>query len=361
MAARLGGDEFAVLLGGVNDENDIIDVADRIRKVISQPVLVGQHDFRMTASIGIAIGGAGSRAGDDLLRSADLAMYRAKHGGKNRHELFQAYMEVSAVQELELKTALRRAIDRHEFILYYQPIVDLASSRIYGVEALIRWEDPIRGLISPASFIPVAEETGLINEIGMWVARQASADLARWRSEGHDLYCSINVSGRQMREPGFSREIIDVVLASGADPKTIVIELTESVLASVGISAVFDDLHREGFRIALDDFGTGYSALQYLQSFDIDIIKIDRSFVTALGETKNGTVVQAVIDMATNIGAQTLAEGIENPDELRLLKGLGVQLGQGYYFSKPIPEAELLQLLAENGTSERSPDRYIHG
>ncbi|MDA3041008.1 MAG: EAL domain-containing protein [Actinomycetota bacterium] len=180
-------------------------------------------------------------------------------------------------------------------------------------------------------------------------------------AEGHDLYCSINVSGRQVSEPGFTREIIDVVRASGADPRAMVIELTESVLAAFGASQVFDELHSEGFRIALDDFGTGYSALQYLQSFDIDLIKIDRSFVTALGETKNGTVVQAVLNMATNIGAQTLAEGIENPEELRLLRELGIELGQGYYFSKPIPEAELSELLAENGTANHHSVRSAKG
>jgi diguanylate cyclase (GGDEF)-like protein/PAS domain S-box-containing protein len=351
MAARLGGDEFAVLLTGVYGESEITAVADRVREAISRPVVIGDHEFQLTASIGIAVAGAGEGVGEDLLRAADLAMYRAKQGGKDRHEIFEDYMEASVVEELELKTALKRAIERQEFVLHYQPIVDMASNRIRGVEALIRWEDPNRGLISPAAFIPLAEETGLIKDIGMWVAETAMTDLARWREQGHDLYCSFNVSGRQMTESDFGERLIAVVEASGVDPRAVVIELTESVLAVPGTSELFDEFHAKGFRIALDDFGTGYSALQYLQTFDIDLIKIDRSFVTALGDTRDSSVVKAVLDVAASIEAKTVAEGIEDAGELGLLKELGVDLGQGYYFSRPVPEQQLLGLLSSESSA----------
>lgn len=350
MAARLGGDEFAVLLTGIYGESEITEVAERVREAIAQPIVIGDGEFELTASIGIAIAGGDHQPSDDLLRSADLAMYRAKHGGKNRFEIFEDYMEASVVEQLELKTALKRAVEHDEFVLHYQPIVDMSTSRICGVEALIRWDDPNRGLISPASFIPVAEETGLINEIGMWVAKTAAGDLARWRASGHDLYCSVNVSGRQMSEEDFGADFIGAIDASGVDPTAIVIELTESVLAVPGTSELFDAFHTKGFRIALDDFGTGYSALQYLQTFDIDLIKIDRSFVTALGATKDTSMVKAVLDVAASIHAQTVAEGIEDTGELHLLKDLGVDLGQGYYFSRPVPEAQLLEILANDAS-----------
>jgi len=273
-------------------------------------------------------------------------MYRAKQGGKNRSEIFEDYMEASVVEQLELKTALKRAVERDEFVLHYQPIVDMATSRICGVEAFIRSEDPSRGVISPASFIPIAEETGLINELGMWVAKTAAGDLARWRARGHDLYCLVNVSGRQMSEEDFGAESIGAIDASGVDPTAIVIELTESVLAVPGTNELFDAFHIKGFRIALDDFGTGYSALQYLQTFDIDLIKIDWPLVTTLGITKDTNMVKAVLDVASSINVQIVAEGIEDAGELHLLKDLGVDLRRAYYFSRPVPEAQLLEILA---------------
>ncbi len=347
LAARLGGDEFAVLLTGVQAEDDIIDVADRIREAIGRPLKLANHEFRLTASLGIAIDQDASRSGEDLLRSADLAMYQAKQDGKDRHEIFEDQMEVSAHAELELKNALLRAIENNEFVLHYQPIVDMATSQIEGVEALIRWEDPNRGMVSPASFIPVAEETGLICPIGMWVAAQAAHDLARWRAMGFDIYCSINVSGRQLSEEGFADRFSAKIAASGVDPRSIVIELTESVLASEGASEMFERFHRDGLRLALDDFGTGYSAFQYLQTFHIDIIKIDRSFVQAMNTDADAGVVEAVLDVARRIGAQTVAEGIEDAAEHHNLKQLGVELGQGYYFSRPVPADRMEALLRD--------------
>ena len=352
VAARLGGDEFAILLSGVYGESEIIDVADRLRDALAAPITIADQTFHVTASIGIASDATGQRSGADLLRSADLAMYEAKEEGKNRHAMFADHMAVSAEAELELKSALVRAVENDEFVLHFQPIVDMKSRRIKGVEALIRWEDPKRGMVSPVSFIPAAEESGLITEIGMWVAAEAARTLAVLREQGHDLYCSINVSGRQMAEPNFARDFIEIIRASGVDSTAIVVELTESVLAVSGTNEMFAEFHEEGFRIALDDFGTGYSALQYLQTFDIDLIKIDRSFVTALGESRDSTMVRAVLDMAHSIKAQTIAEGIEDSTELGLLDKLGVDLGQGYYFARPVPVSQLRGLL-EN---ELAPD-----
>ncbi len=347
VASRLGGDEFAVLLSGIYGATEVFEVAERIRESLRVPVQVGEQEFPLSASLGIASDLDGTRSGEDLLRSADLAMYQAKQQGKDRIELFEDHMEASAFEELEIKTALARAIENDEFVLHYQPIIDMATSQIRGVEALIRWEDPNRGMVSPASFIPVAEESGLIRPIGMWVARQAATDLARWRDLGFDIYCSVNVSGRQMEEDDFATKFIQQIAESGVDLGSIVVELTESVLAARGVSEVFDRFHEVGFRIALDDFGTGYSAFQYLQSFDIDLIKIDRSFVQAMNTEADAGVVEAVLDVARRIDAKTVAEGIEDTTELRALKQLGVELGQGYYFSRPIEAAKMLKLLED--------------
>ncbi|MEM7285055.1 MAG: EAL domain-containing protein [Actinomycetota bacterium] len=352
LAARLGGDEFAVMRPGVGTLEEVTEFASTLREAIGQPIGVGDNEFRLTSSIGVAVDLDGDRKHDDLIRSADLAMYQAKQTGKDRTEVFAEHMEASATEELELKSALSRAIENNEFVLHYQPIVDLATSQIQGVEALIRWEDPQRGMVSPASFIPVAEESGLIRQIGLWVAAQAALDLAQWRAMGFDLYCSVNVSGRQFDDEDFAERFVAAIEQSGVDASAIVVELTESVLAADGVVEVFDAFRQEGFRLAIDDFGTGYSAFQYLQSFDIDIIKIDRSFVRAMDTEDDAGVVEAVLDVARRVEAKALAEGIEDTNELRLLKQLGVELGQGYYFSRPVPAAKIRQLLVEEQSAD---------
>ena len=352
VAARLGGDEFAIMRPGVESIEEATEFAARIRDAISQPITVGENEFRLTSSIGVVLDLEGERKHDDLIRSADLAMYQAKQAGKDRTEIFAEHMETSATEELELKSALSRAIENNEFVLHYQPIVDMASGQIQGVEALIRWEDPHRGMVSPASFIPVAEETGLIRQIGLWVAAQAAFDLSQWRAMGFDIYCSVNVSGRQFDDDDFAERFVAAIAQSGVDPSAIVVELTESVLAAEGVVDVFDTFHDEGFRLAIDDFGTGYSAFQYLQSFNIDIIKIDRSFVRAMDTEDDAGVVEAVLDVARRVEAKALAEGIEDTNELRLLKQLGVELGQGYYFSRPVPAAKIRQLLVDEQSAD---------
>ena len=347
VAARLGGDEFAVLLSGVYGASEVAEVADRILTALQVPVHVDGQELPLSASIGVASDLDASRTGNDLLRTADVAMNEAKRAGKSRIELFEDRMEASLFAELEMKTSLAQAIENDELVLHYQPLIDLASGKIRGVEALIRWEDPSRGMISPALFIPVAEETGLIKDIGIWVVHKAASDLARWREMGFDLYCSVNVSGRQLDDEFFADRFIEAVHAGGVDGTAIVVELTESVLANDGVPEVFDRLHEEGFRIALDDFGTGYSSFQYLQSFDIDLIKIDRSFVSALGTDQDAGVVEAVLDVASRVGATTVAEGIEETSQARLLRQMGVNMGQGYYFARPLPEDKLIKYLED--------------
>jgi diguanylate cyclase (GGDEF)-like protein/PAS domain S-box-containing protein len=360
LACRLGADEFAVLLTGVYGESEILDVVARIRSAIGEPLQLESHDLHLVASIGIATDIDSSHSAEELLRSADLAVHKAKQAGKDRVEIFAEEMHKSAFAELELKSALVRAVEQREFLLHYQPIVDMASGRIRGVEALIRWEDPERGMVSPAAFIPAAESTGLIREIGLWVVEQAASDLAAWQVMGHELYCSVNVSGRQLDDADFVGQITRRVVDASVSPSSIVIELTESLLAhGDAVVETFARLHERGFRLALDDFGTGFSALQYLQQFEIDLIKIDRSFVQAMGQTGNTGVVQAILDVARNVNASTVAEGIEDTNEQRMLRDLGVELGQGYYFSRPVPVAKLTQLLEDEramiGLRESTP------
>lgn len=344
VAARLGGDEFGVLVKNARGAGEATIVADRLRDALARPVRVGGQQFRLTASIGIVIDDGSGRGCEDLLRAADLAMYKAKEAGKDRWVVFDAQMEVSATEELLLKSSLADALARDQFVLHYQPIVDLTSERIVGAEALIRWRDPRRGLISPALFIPLAEEAGYIGDIGRWVAHRAVHDLAEWRMAGHDIYCSINVSGRQLNDADFADGLVDLINRT-VDPNSVVVELTESVLAGPNTRRTFEKLASNGIRIALDDFGTGYSALSYLQSFPIDLIKIDRAFVSRLGLTDDPSLVQAILDVAASIDATTIAEGIETDGEANLLRGLGVELGQGFMLAKPMPAEALTKLL----------------
>lgn len=350
VAARLGGDEFGVLLQSITGLHEASAVAERIRATLAQPLHIDLHKFSVTASIGIAVVDDGLNTAEDLLRAADLAMYQAKQGGKDRWDVFEAHLEVDAADELFLRGALHRAIEEQEFVLDYQPIIDLEQGIICGVEALVRWRDPQRGLVPPSGFIPLAEEWGLIGPIGRWVAERATRDLSDWRMDGHDLYCTINVSGRQLADPAFGADFVELV-ESQVDPGSVVVELTESVLAGKFTRKTFEHFAEHGIRVALDDFGTGYSALSYLQSFPIDMIKIDRAFVNRLGSTSDVSLVQAIQDVAMSIDAVTVAEGIEDPREMALLQDLGIGLGQGFGLTPPVDAATLTKLLNDPATN----------
>lgn len=351
--ARLGGDEFTILVDDIGDASDATRVADRIQHELAQPFSLGGNDVFTSASIGIALSASGYSEADDLLRDADIAMYRAKALGKARYEVFDTAMHARAKALLELETDLRRAVERGEFRLHYQPLVTLESGRITGFEAVVRWEHPVHGLIGPAAFIPIAEETGLIIPIGRWVLREACRQGRVWQDRYPaltDLTISVNLSGKQFAQPDMVAEIDDALKETGLDPRRLRIEITESVVMENAAStmATIDQLRALNVKIDVDDFGTGYSSLSYLQRFSLDHLKIDRSFVSNIGldAGENAEIVRTIVTLAHHLGMDAVAEGVETLDQLALLRELGCQLVQGYLFAKPLDEKEADTLLA---------------
>ncbi|MEM8705164.1 MAG: EAL domain-containing protein [Actinomycetota bacterium] len=347
-AARFGGDEFAVLLTDVYGESDVTLVADRIVEELSQPVLLMGQEVRLGVSVGIAFDEDGSKTPEDLLRAADVAMYEAKSLGKGRWAMFEDSMADQTIERFEINNSLGTAIENDELMVYYQPIIDLGSGRTIGVEALVRWNHPVRGMISPGQFIPIAERNGMIAPIGHWVLEQAAHQVAEWRGLGHDLYASVNVSAMQLQRDGIVHEILDVVDGAQIDRRAIVLELTESALISDFdlVNRRIDALREAGLRVAIDDFGTGYATLTYADQFAADILKIDQSFVARLEESDDSAIVTTVLNIAAAMGAETVAEGIEVPDQHRRLLALGCSLGQGYYFKRPAPAEAISESLA---------------
>jgi diguanylate cyclase (GGDEF)-like protein len=351
MVARLGGDEFAILLEGEEaTAANAVRVARRIGAALREPFFVADHEVTISASIGIA---SGSGAGPDLLRDADVAMYRAKSSGKGRYRVFEPAMHADALARLELDAALRHAIDRDELVVHYQPIVDLADATTVAVEALVRWQHPERGLVSPAEFIPIAEETGLIVDIGTWVLREACRQVAEWQAASGPgeppLLLTVNVSGRQLTHPDLADLVCTTVAEAGLATGSLILELTETVLMQdIGLSvAQLHALKGHQVQIAIDDFGTGYSSLQRLQSFPIDILKIAKPFVDELSNRPDTAILaRAIADLGRNLGLDTIAEGIEAPPQWRRLRDFGCRLGQGFLFSRPLPPSELHELLA---------------
>ncbi len=344
--ARLGGDEFAVLIEEIAGPASALDAAERIVGSLQKPFEVEGREVFVSASVGIALG----TVADDLLRAADVAMYRAKASGKAQYVTYLPAMVEDFVGRLELVAELRRA-RREEFVVHYQPVVDLESRAVVGVEALVRWDHPTRGLIQPGDFIALAEETGKIVEIGAWVLDEACGQVARWRAEtpgSARLTLNVNVSTRQVR-PGVLVEAVRTALAdSGLPPEALTLELTESVLARrhEELRAVLTDVAALGVRLALDDFGTGYSSLSLLQDLPVHTIKVDRSFVSALDEdaTRQG-FVQAIVDLAHTLDVALVAEGMETAAETSELRRLGCQAGQGFHFAPPLEPDEVGALL----------------
>jgi len=351
MVARLGGDEFAILLEGEGATTaHAVRVARRIGAALREPFFVADHEVTISASIGIA---SGSDAAPDLLRDADVAMYRAKSSGKGRYRVFEPAMHADALARLELDAALRHAVDRDELVVHYQPIVDLADGTIVAVEALVRWQHPERGMVSPGEFIPIAEETGLIVDIGTWVLREACRQVASWQADAvpgePPLLLSVNLSGRQLADPDLADLVCATVAESGLAAGALILELTETVLMQ-DISRSVAQLHALKARevqIAIDDFGTGYSSLQRLQNFPIDILKIAKPFVDELADRPDRAILaRAIADLSRNLALDTIAEGIEGPLQWQRLREFGCRLGQGFLFSRPLPPAELGELLA---------------
>jgi diguanylate cyclase (GGDEF)-like protein len=351
-AARLGGDEFAVLLEDLDGPADARQVADRLIDAVRAPIRIGDADALTGASVGISISTGEDDRADDMLRNADFAMYRAKSAGKGRHELFQAHMREGIAERAELEGLISGAVERGEFRLQYQPIVELATRAIVGVEALLRWHPAGRRMLMPGDFISLAEETGQIVPIGRWVVEEACRQGRLWQDRLADpsFMISVNLSARQFQHPALVPEVLAAVRSAGVDPRSIVLEITESVLMQHTTSTIdkLAQLRANGIRLAVDDFGTGYSSLSYLDRFPVDTLKIDRTFVDGFGAGREGPVlVRAIIELGHALGLEIVAEGIERADQVGPLERLGCTLGQGYFFARPMDAPDLDALLAD--------------
>ena len=355
--ARLGGDEFTILLDGIKDYSDAQRVAERVQEVLEQPFALAGRELFVTASIGIKYSSNGDEQPEDLLRDADTAMYCAKALGKAQYQEFDASMHSHALTLLQIESDLRRAIERGEFRVNYQPIVSLGDGRICGFEALVRWNHPERGLMSPSDFIPIAEETGLIIQIGRWVLREACLQMRRW----HDAFpvtklmkISVNLSSKQFMQPTIVGQVLETLQETGLDPSSLKLEITESVMMERGDYAmgVLEQLSQAGVELSLDDFGTGYSSVSYINHFPVTALKIDQSFIKRIGGEQNGEIVRAVIALARNLGLEVVAEGIETVMQLDLLKTLGCAQGQGYFFSEAVGEQSATELIQREARGE---------
>ncbi len=354
---RLGGDEFAVLAEALPDPQEATRLADRIRGGLRKPLLVEGRELFAHASIGISLAAAPGMAAEELLRHADVAMYVAKSEGKNRFRHFDQSMHQAIVERMALQAELAQVIERHQLGLHYQPVVAIGDGRLTGVEALVRWTHPERGPVPPASFIPLAEQSGLIVPLGRWVLETASRQMCRWERDGlaAGMDLAVNVSVRQLREPGFAASVTEILERTGLDPGRLVLEITESLLME-SIDAVLDvleELRRRGVRLAIDDFGTGYSSLAYLVRLPVQVLKIDRSFVVRLDEDHNSaTLVRSIIMLARDLDLQTVAEGVEEARQLENLRRLGCEKVQGFYFSRPLAAGDLEKLLRSKVPAE---------
>ena len=363
-AARLGGDEFAALLEDVKGASGATRVAERIVEELGTPFVLGGQEVYVTPSIGICAAQSGREAPEDLVRNADVAMYRAKEEGKARHRVFDPSMEEGVRERLRLENDLRRAIERDEFEVYYQPVVALDTGRIVGMEALVRWEHPERGLLSPSGFVPLAEEIGLIVPIGRKVLEEACRQTKAWQElypstpPAPPLIVGVNLSARQIRHPGLIGDVEGALRESGLDPGRLILEVTESAMVGDGERHT-DALRRLrdlGVRLALDDFGTGYSSLSYLRRLPVGMVKIDRSFVQGIGEDgADDVLLEGVVGIAHALGLRVCAEGVETPEQLERVRDLGCDLVQGYYFSEPLP-AKAADLAVERGLSPSSDE-----
>ncbi len=347
--SRQGGDEFVLLLSEVHRSEDAAISALRILQAVAEAHSIDQHDLHVTASIGVSVYPDDGQDAETLIKNADTAMYQAKENGRQSYQFFKPAMNVRAVERQSIEENLRRALERQEFALHYQPKINLRTGEISGAEALLRWMHPVRGPVSPAQFIPVAEDCGLILPIGQWVLREACKQARAWADAGLPLpTMAVNISSMEFREDNFIESVFTTLSETGLDPKSLELELTESVLMKRAESAasVLKTLRSRGAQIAVDDFGTGYSSLSYLRKFPINALKIDQSFVRQITSTPDDTtIVTAVISMGRSLKLRVVAEGVETQEELTFLRARLCDEAQGYYFSRPVRPEQFAKLL----------------
>ena len=359
--ARLGGDEFAVLLDGIREPMDAVRVAKRVQQMAMLPLPVDGQDVFTSASIGVAVASDAHKSGEDIIRDADLAMYRAKNAGGGGYSVFDAALHDAAVRRLRLETDLRRAVEREEFRVWYQPIVSLATRQVMGVEALVRWQHPERGLLGPGEFLEVAEEVGLIAQIDEWVLKESCLQAREWLRTGTftlQSTVSVNLSAKAFAQETLVQHVEQILRETGYAASGLRLEITESaaIKDATRARAVLAKLRALGVRISLDDFGTGYSSLSYLQSLPLDTLKIDRSFVAGIGTDEDkGEIIKLIVGLALTLGLEIVAEGIETAGHVEHLRTLGCQFGQGYFFAKPVAASPPRPAVALSGV--RAPAR----
>ena len=353
--ARFSGDEFAILLEDLASADESQALASRIVRAFQRPILVGDPEITVSVSVGVDVG-AGTSTAEDLVRNADFAMYMAKASGKSQHEVYRPAARAAADDDARMRADLRGAVERGEMRLDYQPIFDLRSGRIRSFEALVRWQHPERGLLGPAGFVPLAEQTGAIIGIGDWVLETACTQLAAWQEIQPDLAMSVNLSGSQLQDAELVERVAAILTRTSIDPATLVLEMTETVLvADPGSEAVLRDLQRLGVRLAIDDFGTGYASISYLRRFAVDVLKIDREFTAAVGTPQGVALLGGIAQLGRSLGLELVAEGIELELQAEIARQAGCELGQGYLFARPAAADQAGALLRERSGRRRRP------
>jgi diguanylate cyclase (GGDEF)-like protein len=351
--ARLGGDEFIVSLPDIHSNVDLFQIAKKMLAAIALPIEAEGRELHLTASIGIALYPEHGKDAETLIRKADMAMHSAKRLGRNRHQMFAEHMNEQVQQQVQLEDEMWRALENNEFVLYYQPVVDLKSGEIVGAEALLRWPNAHGAWLSPAEFIPMTEKCGLIVPLSEWILSEACAQLQAWRESGHglgDFTMAVNLSPRHFATAGLATMIAGVIEQAEIDPRSLHLEITDGLLTAMNESVLanFEGLKRIGIKFSLDDFGTGYSSLGYLRSFPIDMLKIDRSFVQDLPDNEdNAAIVTTIIALANSLKLAVVAKGVETDAQVSFLRQLGCHQAQGFLFSRPLPADEFLSLVLE--------------
>ncbi len=352
LVARFGGDEFGIILNDISCIDDAILIAQQIKSKIAAPFTIAGRQVFTNISVGIAANGRDYQDAEEILRDADIAMYQAKELNSD-YVVFDQTMHTRAVTLLQLETDLRQSLERDELLVYYQPIIDLATMRLMGFEALMRWNHPQRGIVPPGEFIPVSEETGLIIPMTLWILRKACHQMVEWQKRSplnQNLMMSINLSTKHFTQTDLVDQIKNIIVETGINPHSVKLELTESAVMDNAENAILmlKQLRSLGVRLSIDDFGTGYSSLSYLHRFPIDILKVDRSFVSTMEDgSENGEIVRTIIALAKTLGLSVIAEGIESIHQLHQLRILGCEYGQGYLFSRPVPSVEIDKLLED--------------